>query len=175
MVIIGLFVLIGVVFGFIIMISDLDPWGFWEWVGCSFISLFGAALGGLLGILFGLMIAFALPAKMEVIDTQWNIESLQDGNSVNGNFLLGCGSVNGKMKYSFYYQYNDGYKMQQLDIDDVVVKYSDKTPVVIEHKTTMVDPKKAFINYFAIDDNSKTYDIYIPKGTIKTNYNLDAQ
>ena len=64
--------------------------------------------------------------------------------------------------------------MMQLDYNLVQIKYSDSKPKV---NVTENYPSDAFINNFAIDLDAfdKKYIIEVPKGTIKNNYNLDAQ
>ena len=128
----------------------------------------------LIGGIIGTAIAFALPAKTEIVKTTYNLEALQDNNSVKGSFFLGSGQIDGKMKYVFYYK-NDGYyKLEQADYEEVKVKYSDEKPKAERFNRKNV--KDAFINNFAIDCNCyQEYIIYVPKGTIKQNYTLDAQ
>ena len=116
-----------------------------------------------------------LNRQLKNIDDKFTIVCLQDNSSVSGKFFLGSGNVNGSMKYTFYYNYNNGYKLCQLNTDKTTINYSDSAAIMVQHTNTMVNPKKAFVNYFAIDLEDYTYDIYVPKGTIKTNYNLDAQ
>ena len=78
------------------------------------------------------------------------------------------------MKYVFYYENNGYYKLEQADYNEVKVKYSDEKPKAERFNRKNV--KDAFINNFAIDCNSyQEYIIYVPKGTIKQNYTLDAQ
>lgn len=136
--------------------------------------LFFGIAGTIFGGLIGLLIALSLPAKTEIVKTTYNLEALQDNNSVNGSFFLGTGQIEGKMKYVFYYE-NDGYyKLEQADYEEVKVKYSDKKPKVERFNRNYV--KDALINHFAIDLNSyQEYIIYVPKGTIKQDYYLDAQ
>jgi hypothetical protein len=128
----------------------------------------------LIGGIIGTAIAFALPAKTEIVKTTYNLEALQDNNSVKGSFFLGSGQIDGKMKYVFYYE-NDGYyKLEQADYKEVKVKHSDEKPKAERFNRKNV--KDAFINNFAIDCNCyQEYIIYVPKGTIKQNYTLDAQ
>ena len=128
----------------------------------------------LIGGIIGTAVAFALPAKTEIVKTNYNLEALQDNNSVKGSFFLGSGQIEGKMKYVFYYE-NDGYyKLEQADYNEVKVKYSDEKPKAERFNRKNV--KDAFINNFAIDCNCyQEYIIYVPKGTIKQNYSLDAQ
>ena len=130
--------------------------------------------GIITGAFIGLSIAAMLP--MDTYDKHYslNIENLQDNNSISSNFFLGIGQIEGKMKYVFYYEENGFYKMMQLDYDLVQIKYSDSTPKV---NVTENYPSDAFINNFAIDLDifHKSYIIEVPNGTIKNNYNLDAQ
>lgn len=127
-----------------------------------------------IGVIIGTAIAFALPAKTEIVKTSYNLEALQDNNSVKGSFFLGSGQIEGKMKYVFYYERDGFYKLEQADYKEVKVKYSDEKPKAERFNRKNV--KDAFINNFAIDRNCyQEYIIYVPKGTIKQNYSLDAQ
>ena len=127
-----------------------------------------------IGAILGAVIAFALPAKTEIVKTTYNLEALQDNNSVKGSFFLGSGQIEGKMKYVFYYKNEGYYKLEQADYSEVKVKYSDEKPKAERFNRKNV--KDAFINNFAIDCNCyQEYIIYVPKGTIKQNYSLDAQ
>ena len=138
----------------------------------------GYFLNSLLGVIFGLLIGIAI-AGILPMDTTYKhyslkIEALQDNGSVSGSFFLGSGQVEGKMKYMFYYEENGFYRLMQVDYKLVRIKYSDNKPTV---SVTENIPTKSWINYFAIDFDlfDKTYIIEVPKGTIKNNYNLDAQ
>ena len=127
--------------------------------------------GGIVGCFIGVIPALMLPADIEINTYENKIESLQDNNSVGGDFFLGCGAVQGEMKYVFYYSIDGGFKMSQLSYEDVLIKYSNEARV-IEYRE---EPTESFINWFALDITGSTYEIYVPKGTIKNNYNLDTQ
>ncbi len=163
-------ILIGMVIGLGIAIyQTYNEWmnDFTDYILSSFIGIvFGASIG--------LIVAIMLPMDTYNKHYSLNIETLQDNNSVIGNFFLGCGQIKGKMKYVFYYEENGLYKMMQLDYNLVQIKYSNSKPKV---NVTENYPSDAFINYFAIDLDvfDKTYIIEVPEGTIKNNYNLDAQ
>lgn len=137
------------------------------------LGLFMSFAISLLGAMAGLGIAFSLPANNETVTKQVELVSLQDNSSTEGHFLLGCGSIDGKMKYTYYYEVEEGaYKMAQKDIDDVIIKFWDKTPI-LETKTVQMDD--SFWNWFAMDMPIETHIFYVPQGTIKNDYNLDAQ
>ena len=134
------------------------------------VSILAILIGGIIGT----SVAFALPAKTEIVKTNYNLEALQDNNSVKGSFFLGSGQIDGKMKYVFYYENEGYYKLEQADYSEVKVKYSDEKPKAERFNRKNV--KDAFMNNFAIDCNCyQEYIIYVPKGTIKQNYSLDAQ
>jgi len=134
-----------------------------------------AVPAGIIGAVVGVIIALSLSERTMEKHYSYPIECLQDGNKTSGNFFLGCGQVEGRMQYIFYLKTSDSlYQMETLDYNNVKIKYSDGTPTV--HVTQRV-PTDAGINNFAIDFETyqKSYIIEVPKGTIKNNYNLDAQ
>jgi len=163
-------ILIAIIIGVIIAIYEIyNEWGhdIKMYIGNS---LIGVLLGGSIGL------AVALTLPMNTYDKHYSlsIETLQDNNSISGNLFLGCGQIDGKMKYVFYCEENGLYRMMQLDYKKVQIKYTDGRPKV---NVTENYPSDAIINKFAIDLDifAKTYIIEVPKGTIKNNYNLDAQ
>lgn len=163
-------ILLGAIIGLIIAIyQTYNDWmnNLSDYFGSS---ILGIIVGGCVGLCVGIML------PMETYDKHYslNIETLQDNNTVSGDFFLGCGQIEGKMKYVFYYKENELYRMMQLDYNLVQIKYSESTPKV---NVTENYPSHAFINNFAIDLDAfeKTYIIEVPKGTIKNNFNLDAQ
>ena len=141
----------------------------------DFILLFFLTIAhSLIGFAVGICIGLILPVKYETVKTTYNLECLQDNNSAKGEFFLGTGQIEGKMQYIFYYEQNGFYRLKQIDYEKVKIKYSEGKPKVEEIADKEIEG--AFINYFAIDIESKIeYTIYIPKGTIKQNYVLNAQ
>ena len=136
--------------------------------------ILSAFLFGVIGAACGLVLSFIFPMELKKISTQTEIESLQDNNSINGNFFLGCGQINGEMKYVLYIKNNEFYEMKQLAYNNVQIKYSDNTPTL--HTIEKV-PTDSWINYIGadLDVYDITYIVEVPKGTIKNNYSLDAQ
>lgn len=144
---------------------------FVEIVGKIIATIFIVGFAGLIG----LAVAFSLPMKTTTKVDTYKIVCLQDNNSTNGSFFLGTGLVEGKMKYVFYYEQDGVYKMNQTDYNNTSIKYSDSIKV----ERYRQEEVKSFINYFAYDDITSESDmefiIYVPKGTVKNNYSLDAQ
>lgn len=161
-----IFIIIGIIVGFLEIHNGWSPY-FWGYV-------FGVFFGGVIGAIVGFVVAIALPMDLYEKHETYKVVSLQDGSNVKGNFFLGCGTIEGKMQYVFYYEENGMYRMAQVPYDDVSIKYTDKAPVAQVYTITATD---AFINNLAGDfsEGDKRYIIEVPKGTIQSQYNLDAQ
>jgi len=127
---------------------------------------------GVTTVLIGGTILIVLPADTEINKYEYDLVTLQDNFSNSGSFFLGSGNIDGKMKYVYYYKSQGGFKMGQIDYDNAVIRYGN-TPRIDRYRREMVDNWKS---YFAMDiPHDSLYVITVPKGTIKTNYNLDAQ
>jgi hypothetical protein len=172
MVTIILFMVFGLIFSFYTLWKD-------NYFGFNFVDVVLNSLESILCVivagLVGIGVAFTLPMKTTPKMDTYKIVCLQDNNSTTGRFFLGTGQIEGKMKYVFYYEENGGFKMKQTGYENTTVKYSDVTKV----ERYREEPVESFINYFAIDDcyseSNMNFIIYVPQGTIKNNYSLDAQ
>lgn len=137
------------------------------------ISLFACVLGAILSGIIGFLISLSLPADTIIESEYKNLVSLQDANSVSGSFFLGCGSVNSKMKYTYYYESSNGmFRMGQVSYKYASITY-DSIPRMETKETKYTD---SWVNWFAIDFECRNdkYIFHVPKGTIKNDYNLDA-
>lgn len=165
MITIILFSIIGLVF------SGKLLWEEEDLRNISFVEVIVSLGVVIIAAFFGLMFAFMLPAETEVKTYQYKIVSLKDNSSMTGNFFLGSGNIDGTMNYVFYTEKNGTYKLNILDYKEASIRY-DSIPRVEEYRTQM--KVNGVVNYFAIDDYSSTYIIYIPEGSIKQNFTLDA-
>lgn len=161
-----------IIFGIIGFIIGFRSWykDFGHDAECYWFGFIGAMLSSMLG--FG--ISVALPTQ--TIKGEPNIKelvSLQDGQSINGSFFLGCGSIDGKMKYTYYYEIEkDIFKMGQVSYNRALIKY-DSTAYL---ETYTYEQTDVWYNWFSISLGQlrKQYIFHVPEGTIKNNYNLDA-
>lgn len=171
MITIILFAILGLIFVIKSVWIDLAPHDLEETIGNALATILGIFVGAVIGFL----VALALPMDTKQKTDTYNIVSLQDNNSTNGNFFLGIGSFDGKMNYVFYYKENNTYKMKQIEHENAVIKHSND-PKIRRYRPV---PTDALINYFALDDYDSEkfmrYVIYVPKGTIKSNYTLNAK
>jgi len=122
----------------------------------------------LIGWCFGLLVSIVIPHGIKTTYETSYIETLNDNSSTGGVLFLGSGHIDGSMKYTFYCKVEDGFKMKQIDYDRAKIVYSNDLPrvdKVIEESD----------NLFSIHIYKSRYIIYVPKGTIQQNYNLDAK
>lgn len=165
--------IIGGIIGFLTAFNKINSVGSGFDILDLLVYLFTILLGSVLGGFFGFLIAISIPSKTEVVVDTHYLEAFQDNNSINGSFFLGSGNISGNMKYVYYYQSEDGYRMNQLSYNNVLIKYTNDQPKIEFYKNQQTDD---FINKFSInlELNKKTI-IYIPKGSIMQNYSLDAK
>lgn len=137
-----------------------------------FLFLFLVPIAGMgLGFLISIFIPFQYEKEL---DKTLYIHNIQDNQSVSGSMFLGGGSIGGTMKYTFYCESDGFIELKQVRHYRAKIKYTNGKPKVNVFKYVGNGSK---INYFALpDDRPPTeYVIYIPKGTIEHNYNLDAK
>jgi hypothetical protein len=120
------------------------------------------------------MLGFFGLSKFETTIKTYEIETLQDNSVTKGRFFIGSGRVDGSFKYTFYYFFQGGYKLKELDHDRVIIKYNKTNPKVVEYDRHLTDD---LVNDFVMshDNETKSYVIYVPKGTIRQDYNLDSK
>lgn len=100
--------------------------------------------------------------------------ALQDGRSTSGEFFLGTGSVDSKIKYTYMTVEENEMEMKQIDYDDAVLIYSPHPKVEVykaHYKNKIV---KFFFGDQPFLSNTK-YKIYVPEGTVKESYNVDLE
>lgn len=157
-------IILGIVIGIVIMYLGDRYYG---------PDIMGLISGGLIGSIIGIVVSISLPMSKEINTYEYNIVTLQDNSHVSGGLFLGTGSINGSMKYVFYYELpNGGFKMNQISYENTTIIYSNDKKVIIYKE----EPTNSFLNWFAIDlEFNTSYEIYVPKGTISNDFKLDAQ
>ena len=143
-----------------------------------------AAVGGLLwlwlkeGMLFalaaslGMFVAIWIGGKYKVEKKSTPLVCINDGSSSEGNFFLGSGCINGEMTYTYYLKIKDYYKLEQLPASDVLIKYTNGQAHIVKIKRY---PDSSIKNWFGLHTTTIRFVIYVPKGSIKNNYQLDAK
>jgi hypothetical protein len=99
-----------------------------------------------------------------------NIAALQDNSSTSGSFFLGSGSIDDQAVFYYYAANNGEYSLLHTIADNVIITETDDTPQVYYWKAVS-DNKFWYVGGFA--HCSPTF--HVPKGSIISNYTLDAQ
>ena len=115
----------------------------------------------------------------------YNLVSLQDesqvSSSIRGRRYYLYASINTDEVYNFYYETEDGgFKIGRIAAANSVVYEKDNCdPAVIEYttytKSKMNETWQKILMLDVVKEEAKSYKVYIPKGTITREYNLDAQ
>ncbi|MFA5299625.1 MAG: hypothetical protein WC389_15660 [Lutibacter sp.] len=126
-----------------------------------------------ISVIISTVIAFSLPVQTKEVIDEFEIVTLQDNSQTEGNFFLGCGYINGTMKYVFYYKSDKSYKLFMVNYYSAEIIITNKKAFNQQIRTVKTD---ALINKFALDFylSENRYVFYVPEGTIKQNYSLDA-
>lgn len=102
-----------------------------------------------------------------------SIVCLSDNLTTKGSFFLGCGQIDGKFKYAYYVKTDIGYKLKTCDASSATIVYSDKSPYVDRIYKCL--SKDSFWYDYVCEKKLKQIIIYVPKGSILNDYQLDAR
>ncbi len=116
------------------------------------------------------------------VKSSQNIVNIKDNRDTEGGFFIGCGEINAKQYYYYYYKTDsDSYKVNKINVDDCEIIYTKGTP----HIDTIVKTadKKATENLLTLTPNlslristaGEKYKIYIPEGSITTDFSIDME
>lgn len=137
------------------------------------------------GIIVGILGAIAVTSMVSYIVTNDNntvyvktsetqIIALQDNSSVSGSFFLGSGSIKGVMKYTYLTNTEDGIKMNQVNSESsYILEENASNPRIIV--STPEFTNKSLWWWATSPWRGVKTQIYIPKGSVKTNYNVDLE
>jgi hypothetical protein len=101
------------------------------------------------------------------------LSSLNDGTQTNGSFFLGSGYIDSRPVYRYYVENGRGeFRLQSAPADRAFITYTDSTPEVVYHQ------KRSSSTFWSIGidgDGIQEYEFRVPKGSVKTDFTLDAK
>lgn len=104
-------------------------------------------------------------------ETSLPIISLEDNVKQQGNFFLGTGTKDEQLYYYFVLNIEHGFKIENVSAKDTYVRYDSQPRIIIKRAIGF----KNWYNYiWAIPLRTQNV-IYVPEGTIISNYNIDLQ
>lgn len=169
-----LFILAGLIIGFVVV---------GIYIYREFRNVADAIFTGILGGLFGAFIGFCVASlySLDSVDARSEpqyLVNLKDGSSITGDFFIGIGHVDEEMKYSFYVETEDNiFELKTIEADEAKISYikEGERPYLTTHcdDYSALNPKLRLWS----DRDCFFNDIifYVPKGSIKSDYELDAE
>lgn len=131
------------------------------------LALFASVVIGLIGS----AIAWNYVAVPDV--TYSNLATLNDGSGVSGRFFLGSGTIDSTAVFMYYTEDNGVYTLQHVDADYATVTYTDGPPEIVYHN------KKTGNEFWVANwqefSEPTHYEFRVPRGSVKSSFNLDAK
>lgn len=159
--------IVGIVASIIVSIANRDF--------CDFL------LGILLTILAFVIAAFVVGLISDCMpESMMNIEqtsiqpiiALKDGNGMTERFFLYSGYVKENLYYYYACETGKGYKIERVSAENSYIVYTEETPRVEKYEAKSFKETSSWI--YAIPLH-KYNVLYVPDGTITTEYNINLE
>ena len=108
-----------------------------------------------------------VPTHYDIV-WQRGLVSLQGKQSMQGEFTLGTGQIDEKLKYYYFYPTDSGYKLESVNASKSTLSYSGNPNIKKLQQEFDSNLIKLIISPIAW--NSSKYHIEIPKGSIKREF-----
>lgn len=147
------------------------------------LCLLGGLITALIGAIFtGLLIDLPVNAiQRDKINETYNLAALNDGKSTEGSFFLGSGTVDSVPSFMFYAKDGDGYVLRSWDAASSRVVETEGAPRVVytcDDYSSVPAPFK-WAAYMILEDyvdcEHASVTFYVPPGSVKQQYTLDAE
>lgn len=197
-----IWIIIGLVISLWIWFSLIHTKGTKIYFGECIVILIVILTAGSVSTLFGDAIISYTDTEYSYndLESSTKIIALKDNNRTEGQFFLGCGSINNSNYYCYYTETNDGnIEYNQISTNDNVKlrycsnKEQPKVDIYNEVAQTILIKKPNFltsslfsyIEYYkytvgdvvdtSISSRHQQTIIYIPEGSIQQEYNIDLE
>lgn len=101
------------------------------------------------------------------------LQNVGDSNGTRGSFSLFGGSIDNQPVYMYYLQDDSGkFRLYHVDADSAYVTYTNETPKIVYHSSYS---RNIWMSYNPDDGAVDEFEFRVPEGSVKQNYNLDAQ
>lgn len=142
------------------------------------LSFFLSIVCGFAAFIFCTLICYAISScvkdesmNIELAESQ-NIIALKDSQNIYGQFYLMGGYVKDDLYYYYAEETEFGYKCEKVKASDSFVVYTDGQPKIETYNATSFKHWWTYI--YAIPDHTH-YIIYVPYGTVKSEYKIDLE
>ena len=97
------------------------------------------------------------------------IYSLERGETIEGSFVLGSGTISGDVVYYAYIKEKGGLTLQEID-SDVIIYEGNYTPKYVVGQNFSEEP--GFFNFLSYERNVYK-KLYVPENTIKKQFDVN--
>ena len=159
--------IVGIVASIIVSIANRDF--------CDFL------LGILLTILVFVIAAFVVGVISDCMpESTMNIErtaiqpiiALKDGKGMTGRFFLYSGYVKENLYYYYACETEKGYKVEKVSAENSYIVYTEETPRIEKYEAQSFKEPSSWIYAIPL---YKYNVLYVPDGTITTEYNINLE
>ena len=149
--------------------------------GPMMLALFGLFAAMIAGLAIDGPVAWATRSK---VDMSYNLAALNDGKDTRGSFFLGSGTIDSVPSFMFYAEDGDGYGLRDWPASSSRVVETSGDPHVVYHCDDYGSVPRPFrwTTKMILDDGWGWIDcqhasltFYVPAGSVKQSYTLDAQ
>jgi hypothetical protein len=120
---------------------------------------------------------YVLPTKWSEEHQSVKLIGMKDQNSFYGKFFLGSGEISGVPSYTYYYEYDGGFKRASLGLNDLKGSKSD---IILfeedrkdgEIKIFKLEYAEEWYKFFGAEPASRKYEFHIPKGSITRGFEI---
>lgn len=135
------------------------------------------SLGSLLGIVAALTLTIILLATANtetVAVSEKPIYALKDGGQIGGSFFIGTGTVEEEQYFFYVTDKGEGKTIdKQLVEESTVIEDNNRHPEIVKCDERF---KSGFVRFMFGDYmGDATYKIYVPEGTVTTDFTIDMK
>lgn len=184
-----IYILVPLIIG--VLIGVFYDWNWKDTVEKIEFAFLGGLSGGLIGacvllLAFGLGIARATSPTtttteehelVQITDTAY---TKTEGN-IHGGIWVVSGSINSSLSsgFTYYQKEGDGYVMRTAESSNTTIKYTNSTPKIVTTSTYCTGEKAlgfwGIENYCPPESTHSENVIYVPEGSIVSNYTLGGK
>lgn len=152
-----------------------EGYGILDRIWLSFIGLICVAFLIFVDCFFAFAISNLVPTdeqNIQLSETE-KITALKDNISSEGHFFLASATIKDKPYYYYVVQTDRGLKQKKINAEQTYIHYTKEDFRVETYEG--VSFKHWYTYIWASNPMAEYYDIYIPKGSVTTEFNIDLE
>lgn len=172
-----LFMIVGGLIGAVLGYLSVAAMGFHMDLPNYMFAALITLVGGGLGVGAGFGIAYGIG---KLLPKEWffnyenELVAINDTMGIQGTFFLGTGAVGSEPIYTFYHKSGKGVKFGSVSAYKATVYEEEKRKEGVL-RAYYKDFAKSFFKIIGFGDDERYYEIFVPAGSVKREFNLDLK